>query len=101
FGRKVTMELIEAIYKRRAVRSYTARAVDRDTLHALLQAAVQAPSAINTQPWAFAVIQDRGLLQQYSDRAKTYFLQTREADIPTELREMMAQPDFNIFYNAG
>lgn len=95
------MELIEAIYKRRAVRSYTDRAVDQETIHKLLQAAVQAPSAINIQPWAFAVVQDRGLLKQYSDRARAYFLQMLGTTIPAELHEMVTDPSFNIFYNAG
>jgi|SRR5579862_2101800 len=95
------MELIEAIYKRRAVRSYTDRLVDRVTIGNLLRAAVQAPSAINVQPWAFAVIQDRSLLKQYSDRARAHFLKTMGAAIPEPLRNMVENPEFNIFYDAG
>jgi len=95
------VELIDAIYKRRAVRSYTDRAVERETILRMLQAAVQAPSAINVQPWTFGVIQDRGLLQQYSDRARAYFLQTLGSSIPAELHDMVTKPDFNLFYNAS
>ena len=44
------MELMEAIYHRRAVRSFRAAAVDPEILRSLIEAAVQAPSAINLQP---------------------------------------------------
>lgn len=95
------MELMEAIYKRRAVRSYTDRPVDRETIRMLLRAAVQAPSAVNVQPWAFAVIQDRALLRQYSDRARAYFLQMLRTDIPAPLHSLVSDAEFNIFYDAG
>jgi len=45
------MELIEAIYGRRATRAFTAEPVDRSVLEFLVEAAIQAPSAINEQPW--------------------------------------------------
>src|SRR5579871_231547 len=95
------MELMDAIYQRRAVRSYTDRVVDRDTIRKLFWAAVQAPSAINAQPWAFAVIQDRDLLKQISDRARTHFLKTAGGAIPASLWDVVTAPDFNMFYNAG
>ena len=44
------MELKEAITQRRAVREYTAAAVDRSTIEGLLALAVLAPSARNRQP---------------------------------------------------
>lgn len=94
------MELIEAIYKRRAVRSYTDKTVDRETIQNLLRAAVQAPSGINSQPWAFAVVQERDLLKHYSDRAKAYFMQTMGTMMPAQIRSMIEDPDFNMFYNA-
>jgi len=63
------MELIEAIYKRRAVRDYTDKSVTKETLMSLLNAAVHAPSAMNTQPWAFVVIQNHDRLRDCSARA--------------------------------
>lgn len=50
------MELLDAIYKRRSVRTYADRPVDRATLETLIQAAIQAPSAVNGQSWAFAIV---------------------------------------------
>jgi len=96
------MEVRDAIYHRRAVRSFTERAVDRSIVQRLLEAAVQAPSAVNGQPWAFAIVQDKAKLASLSDRAKTSVTEAREllASHP-ELEAMTADPSFNVFYNAG
>lgn len=96
------MELLKAIYTRRAVRNYTAAPITSDVLLPLLHAAVQAPSAVNQQPWLFAVYQGRHKLHDYSERAKTAFLAELPPDGPEteELREMLTDPHFNIFYNA-
>jgi nitroreductase len=44
--------------------------LDEPTIRALLDAAVQAPTAMHTEPWAFVVIQDDATLKRFSDRAK-------------------------------
>lgn len=59
------MQLKEAIHGRRAVRDYRDQPVDKAAVTTLVQAAIQAPSAINQQPWAFVVIQDKALLSLY------------------------------------
>ncbi len=56
------MDIQEAIYGRRAVREYTAEGVEAGTVRDLIDAAVHAPSAVNQQPWTFAVVRDRPLL---------------------------------------
>jgi len=96
------MELKEAIYHRRSVRDYTNQPVDRETVMDLVCAATQAPSAINQQPWEFVVIQDKALLKSYSDRAKMLYSATMDIGaMPAELETMLADPEFNVFYNAG
>ena len=44
------MKVTEAIRQRRAVRSFTAEAVEEPALRALIDAAIQGPSALNAQP---------------------------------------------------
>ncbi|HLK57523.1 MAG TPA: nitroreductase [Chthonomonadaceae bacterium] len=96
------MEAIEAIYKRRSVRSYTGRPVDKETIQRLLHAAVQAPSARNAQPWAFAVLQGAERLKAYSDRVKTLVLQNATEHAPARaLHPGPMDPDYNIFHGAG
>jgi len=72
------------------------------TMDKLFDAAVRAPSAMNRQPWAFAVIQDRNLLKQSSDRAKRFLLESsQEGTHVRELREALEDPAYNMFYDAG
>lgn len=51
--------MIEAIYKRRSVRRFLPRPVPQDVIEKILEAAVQAPSAKNRQPWKFVVVRGR------------------------------------------
>jgi nitroreductase len=95
------MDLKDAIYHRRAVRNYAPDGVPRSMIEDLLDAAVQAPSDMNQQPWAFAVYTGRDRLKVWSERAKSAFL----SDLPPGaeaqgFREMLSGPSFNIFCNA-
>ena len=96
------MELMDAIYKRRSVRAYADKNVDKATVMTLIKAAIQAPSALNAQPWTFAVIQGSARLKQYSDRAKSHVLESLNPESPLfSHRDMLTNPDFNIFYDAS
>src|SRR3569623_157587 len=63
------MELLEAISSRSATRSYLPEPITTEAVRRLLEVAVQAPSAMNAQPWRFVVIQDTARLHRYSERA--------------------------------
>ncbi len=52
------MELLEGIYTRRSVRSYTDEPVTREEVLEILRAGSWAPSGLNNQPWRFVVIRD-------------------------------------------
>lgn len=41
-----------------SVRAYTSRAIEKEKLEYVLEAARLAPSAVNYQPWVFVIIQD-------------------------------------------
>jgi nitroreductase len=64
------MDVIEAIYHRRAIREFTDAPVEKDQIDLLIDAAVHAPNAMDRQRWAFAVVRDRALLKRISDDAK-------------------------------
>lgn len=57
---------MDAIFRRRSIRAYTARPIDDDALERLLRAAMAAPSAGNEQPWHFVVVTDRPTLDDLS-----------------------------------
>lgn len=50
------MDILTAIGARRSVKQFTTRAVTRDEIETLLDAAVQAPNHRMTQPWRFYVL---------------------------------------------
>jgi nitroreductase len=101
-----TFDTLKAIYQRRAVRSYTPENLEKVTMEELLQAAVQAPTAVHREPWAFVLIQNKELLRQYSDCAKALLLAQEEATSffskaePNALA-ILQNPAFNIFYDSG
>jgi nitroreductase len=99
----VEMNVYEAILARRSVRRYTSQAIDSPTVRLLLEAAVRAPTAFHGEPWAFAVIQDKTALRLLSDRAKPLFLNElrRSGSRSEQALETFADPDQNIFYDAG
>jgi nitroreductase len=95
------VDVIDAIYDRRAVRSYLPQPVPKAAIHRLLAAAVQAPSAMNAQPWAFAVVQQPALLKRISDRSKELLMATLRPDSPLwDHRPQLQDPAFSIFYDA-
>lgn len=95
------MELLEAIYTRRAVRDYSHARVEQAQIEALIRAAVQAPSAMDHQPWSFCVVRDAVLLTRISDEAKAYMLRTTPAGlISHHFEEILGNPAFHVFYNA-
>ncbi|MDK2974923.1 MAG: hypothetical protein PWP08_1294 [Methanofollis sp.] len=58
------MDILEAIMTRRSVRAYTQEPVTDEEVETLLRAAMQAPSAVNEQPWEFVVVRDREMLDR-------------------------------------
>lgn len=58
------METLQAILTRRSIRKFTNKKIDEEKVTKLLEAAMYAPSARNTQPWHFVVINNRKLLDQ-------------------------------------
>jgi nitroreductase len=105
------LSALDAIFARRSVRAYTSQKLDTDTVRSLLDAATQAPTAVHMEPWAFAIVQDVAMLKRTSDRAKESWKQeaARYRDLHTNhdaasqdaFAARVAQPDFNIFYDAS
>jgi nitroreductase len=74
--------VLTAIAERRSIREYKPEQLTKEQLDTLLAAAQQAPSAHNSQPSRFTVVQDRAIF----------------AEINAETRKTIDHPD--IFYNA-
>jgi len=52
-------KIIENMLTRVSVRRYTMQPVEDEKLETILRAGMAAPSAVNSQPWHFAVVTDR------------------------------------------
>lgn len=53
---------MDVIYKRRSIRKYTPEPVSREKLEELVKAGMNAPSAANSKPWHFIIIDDKEIL---------------------------------------
>jgi nitroreductase len=95
------MELNDAIMGRRAVREYTDAVIDEQTIRRMIDAAVQAPSAVNGQPWTFTVVRDQRVLDRISRDAKAHMLATMTAGPHADhFHSLLSEPTFHIFYHA-
>jgi len=95
------MELQQVIRSRRAVRTFTSEPVDRAVLLRLIDAAIQAPSAVNEQPWLFIVVQDQAVLARISTESKAHMLASPPHGLSTEhFAQRLRDPEFDIFYHA-
>lgn len=63
----MSQELIQTIFARRSIRKYTSEPVSEKEIKTLLEAAMAAPSANNSQPWRFVVVTDRRTIDALAD----------------------------------
>jgi nitroreductase len=61
------MQTLEAIFTRKSIREYKPQSVPDELVQELLEAAMQAPSAGNQQPWHFIVVTDRKQMDALAD----------------------------------
>ena len=63
------MTFLDLVRRRKSVRSFLDISVEREKVLMCLEAARLAPSASNSQPWKFVVVDDRELKNRLCDRA--------------------------------
>ena len=99
------MSVLDAIHERRSVRAYSPQRLDQATVRRkLLDAAVWAPTAVHEEPWAFASCRTWRRSRVSRIALKRFSLRRPDAPPPgqaSHLLEILDNPDFNIFYNAG
>jgi nitroreductase len=98
--------VIDAIRQRRSIRSYEAKPVPREMLKAVIDAANEAPSAMNSQPWRLVVIEDadarRRLLAAALPQAKKITEQVKDVDPERYemIRKRYAELPDPVYYSA-
>jgi len=93
------MDVMEALRTRHAVREYIGAPVDRSVLQELIEAAALAPSAMNRQPWAFAVVEGSARLHALSAEVRHYALEHLPPDTP--LARHLADAHDDVFHGAA
>lgn len=97
---------IETMKKRRSVRAYEPKPIPREMLNTIIEAGNEAPSAMNSQPWRFVVVEDpsakKKLLGAALPQAKKITEQVKDVD--PERYEMITKryaelPD-PVYYSA-
>ncbi len=64
------MDVMEAILKRRSIRSYQPKPIEEEKLRRVLEAGRQAPSASNQQPWRIVVVTDAATRKKLAAAAR-------------------------------
>lgn len=88
--------VLDTIAARRSHRAYEATPVTDKQLDALLKACMDAPSAVNRQPWHVSVVRNQALLHEMNAELRAQMMQ-REA---SERSPRFADPSFDVFYHA-
>lgn len=97
------MDFNEVLKDRRSVRSYRDTALEPSIVQALIDAAILAPSSVDSQPWEFWVVLGREQIDRLSDNAKSWLVE-KVAHDPTasavHQRQHLSSPDFSPLYHA-
>lgn len=89
-------ETLQTIKNRYSCRSFTGEPLENEDMEAIALAAVQAPSAMNKQPWQIIVLKDKALIDKM-DALVMEHLKSREDKI---MYERMMGRGGKLFYNA-
>ena len=63
------MNFLTLVKKRKSIRKYSSRPVPREMIDSCLEAARLAPSACNSQPWSFIVVDDEKIKNEIVKKA--------------------------------
>ena len=104
------LSALDVIYSRRSVRAYSPEHVAESTVRALIDAAVQAPTAIGSPALSFIVVQDPPRLARLSELSKMLWRQQSAShperfihlrfDAGEEFLARLSDPRFDIFHGA-
>lgn len=89
-------EILSAISNRRSHRVYSPEQISQEQLDAILQSALDAPSAVNDQPWHFSVVQNRELLDEIDFAARDNMMKESREQRSSRLEDS----SFHVFYHA-
>jgi len=89
-------EVIQNILDRRSVRVYSDEQIKPEDMELILKSGLYAPTACNTQPWHFTVVQNAELINELSAETKIELLHCDN----DYFKEFANNEKYNVFYKA-
>ena len=99
-------EVMETLKKRRSIRAYEPTPIPRDILNTIIEAGNEAPSAMNSQPWRFVVVEDADAKKKLLGAAlpKAKALSEKVKDVDPEryeaIKKRYAEMPDPVYYSA-
>lgn len=94
--------MLEAIWKRQSIRNYLNQEVEEEKLEALLRAAMNAPTARNTQSWRFMVVTNKEALHSMINlQPYTQMMKSAYCAIIVMGDRNASQPDEYLYVDAA
>jgi nitroreductase len=89
-------ELLDLIKRRQSQRSYTNRPIEKEKLLHCIEAARLAPSANNSQPWKFIIVDDPVLKNAVAELAGTKMIQINQFAIQAPVLVAVVREKTNL-----
>ncbi len=86
--------MLNAIFDRRSIRAYSDEPIDNETLTYLLRCAINAPTAHYQQPWYFAAVTNKAILDELDADFHRVYKNGRP------MSNKPVTPDYKLFFNA-
>lgn len=91
----VMNETLKVIKERYSCRAYTNKSVEPEKIKAIAKAGLQAPSALNIQPWHVIAITDKGLIDELNDCAMEWMKNQPDQSMYNRIVERGGKPYYN------
>ena len=88
------MNFQKLITERQSTRKYLGKGVDRSLVKKCLEAARLAPSACNSQPWHFVVVDDKDKIKEIGEAAASLGMNKFAADVPVIVAVVLEKMNF-------
>lgn len=84
-------QLMQVLRQRRSVRQFTSQPVAEELLVALVEAAIQAPSASNRQDWQYTVVTNAAIIKELSAQVATHWSRLCDTVGTEEVKEQIGR----------
>jgi len=88
-------DVLKTIAERSACRDYKDQPVEREKIEAIVKAGLQAPSALNKQPWKILAITDKGLIDEINDHVFDRIKSREDQTAYLRIMERGGKPYYN------